>query len=194
MRRSILLLSAALMVAGALIPKPVQAQTIVTVGKGYAHDCFVYAKAATDPYDGVEVCNQAIAHEALAIKDRAATYDNRGVMLDLLGRGDKAAEDFRQSMALDPQLGDPYVNLGSVQIKQKRFDEALDNINKGIELGVSFPQFGYYDRAIAYQLLGRYKEAYFDYKKVLELDPNFTQASERLKDFTVTRVPAPKPG
>ena len=192
MKRSLLFLGTALL-AVALIPEAAQAQTVVTMGKGYAHDCFAYAKAATDPYDGVEVCNQAIRFETMIIKDRAATYDNRGVMLDQLGKGDKAAEDFRQAMALDPTLGDPYVNLGSVQIKQKRFDEALDNINKGIELGVSFPQIGYYDRAVAYQIMGRYKEAYFDYKKVLELDPNFKQASERLKDFTVVRAPAKAP-
>src|SRR6185437_11216598 len=66
--------------------------------------------------------------------------------------------------------------------------------NKGIELGVSFPHIGYYDRAVAYQLLGRYKEAYYDYKKVLEIEPNFTQASDRLKDFVVTRVPVKFPG
>jgi len=39
-------------------------------------------------------------------------------------------------------------------------------------------------------MLGRFKEAYFDYKKVLELEPNFIMASERLKDFVVTKVPA----
>lgn len=193
MRSSILLT----LLAGSVIAGwagTAQAQTIVSMGKGYAHDCFAYAKAGTDPYDGVAICDQAIAHEPLTIKDRAATYDNRGVMLDLLGRTDKAADDFRQSMALDSSLGDPYVNLGSMLIKEKRYDDALNQINKGIQLGVSFPQFGYYDRAVAYQLMGRYKEAYYDYKKVLEIDPSFTQASERLKDFVVTRVPAQKQG
>jgi tetratricopeptide (TPR) repeat protein len=193
MKRSFLLLGAALLAAAALVPKAAHSQTIVTLGKGYAHDCFIYAKAGIDPYDGVEVCNQSIDHEPLTIKDRAATFDNRGVMLDLLGRSEKAAADFHQAMALDPKLGDPYVNLGSVLIKQKRFDEALESINKGIELGVSFPHIGYYDRAVAYQLMGRYKEAYYDYKKTLELEPNFTQASDRLKDFVVTRVPAKAP-
>jgi lipoprotein NlpI len=192
MRRSVLLLGAALLASAAFAPA--QAQTIVSMGKGLAHDCFAFAKAGVDPYDGVNVCNQSIDNEALTIKDRAATYDNRGVMLDLLGRSEKASADFRQSMALDPKLGDPYVNLGSVLIKQKRYDEALDSINKGIELGVSFPHIGYYDRAVAYQLLGRFKEAYYDYKKTLELEPNFTQASERLKDFVVTRAPAKVPG
>jgi tetratricopeptide (TPR) repeat protein len=194
MRRSVLLLGAALLAATALAPKAAHAQTIVSMGKGLAHDCFIYAKAGVDPYDGVEVCNQSIDREALTIKDRAATYDNRGVMLDLLGRLEKASDDFHHSIALDPRLGDPYVNLGSVLIKQKRYDEALEHINKGIELGVSFPHIGYYDRAVAYQLLGRFKEAYYDYKKTLELEPNFTQASERLKDFVVTRAPAKVPG
>jgi hypothetical protein len=55
---------------------------------------------------------------------------------------------------------------------------------------MAFPHIGYYDRAVAEQLLGRYKEAYYDYKKVLELEPSFAIASERLKDFTVIRVPA----
>ena len=191
MRRSVLFVGAAFL-ATALAPA--QAQTIVTMGKGYAHDCFAYAKAGVDPYDGISVCNQSIENEALTIKDRAATFDNRGVMLDQLGRIEKASEDFRQSMALDPKLGDPYVNLGSVLIKQKRYDEALESINKGIDLGMSFPHIGYYDRAVAYQLLGRFKEAYYDYKKTLELEPNFTLASERLKDFVVTRAPAKVPG
>ena len=194
MRRSVLLLGAALLAAAALAPKAAHAQTIVSLGKGLAHDCFIYAKAGVDPYDGVEVCNQSIDHEPLTIKDRAAPVDNRGVMLDQLGRLEKAAADFQQSMALDPKLGDPHINLGSVMIKQKRYDEALESINKGIALGVSFPHIGYYDRAVAYQLLGRFKEAYYDYKKTLELEPNFTQASERLKDFIVTRVPAKAPG
>jgi hypothetical protein len=41
--------------------------------------------------------------------------------------------------------------------------------------------------------MGKYNEAYYDYKKVLEIEPNFTQASERLKDFVVTRTPAKAP-
>jgi len=183
-----------LLIVTALATTTAQAQTIVMRDTGFAHDCFIYAKAGTDPSDGVEVCNQAIRREALSRKDRAASYDNRGVMLDQLGKTDRAASDFHMSIDIDPNLGDPYVNLGSMLIKQHHYQEALDQINKGIDLGVSFPHIGYYDRAVVQQLMGNYKEAYYDYKKVLELEPNFTQASERLKDFVVTRVPANRPG
>src|ERR1700677_2380529 len=122
------------------------AQTVVSVGTGFAHNCFVYAKAGIDPTDGVELCNQAILLETLSRKDRAATFDNRGVMLDQMTRAEKAASDFHTAIALDPNLGDPYVNLGSMLIKQRQYPEALEQINKGIDLGVSFPHIGYYDR------------------------------------------------
>jgi len=69
-------------------------------------------------------------------------------------------------------------------------NSSLVQIDKGLALGMSFPHIGYYDRAVAYQLMGRYKEAYYDYKKVLEIEPTFAAASERLKDFVVTRTPA----
>jgi tetratricopeptide (TPR) repeat protein len=176
-----------------LVSSSAGAQTIVTMGKGYAHDCFVYAKAGTDPFDGVEVCNQALKDEVLTTKDRAATYDNRGVMLDVLGKTDKAADDFHMASALNESLGDPHVNLGSMLIKERRYADALAEINKGLELGMSFPHIGYYDRAIAEEMSGSYKEAYYDFKKVLEIEPNYGPAAERLKDFIVTTVPAKSP-
>ena len=169
------------------------AQSVVSHGVGLAHECYLYARAGNDPRGGVDVCNQSLKREMLTIKDKAATYDNRGVMLDTLGRVDDAEQDFHTAIALDPSLGDPYVNLGSMLIKKRRYQEALDHINKGIDLGMGFPHIGYYDRAVAEQLMGRYKEAYYDYKKVLELEPGYVQATERLKDFTVIRTPTRSP-
>ena len=167
-----------------------QAQTVLTVGSGMAHECFLRAKAGIALEESIQVCSGALDHDPLIKKDRAGTYDNRGVLLDLMGHTEKAAEDFNASIALDPTLGDPYVNLGAMLIKKGQHQEALDQINKGLELGMAYPHIGYYDRAVAEQMLGHYKEAYFDYKKVLELEPNFAMASERLKDFVVTRIPA----
>jgi tetratricopeptide (TPR) repeat protein len=181
-----MLLAAAVLVAGAA-----QAQTVITVGSGQAHECFVHAKTGLQLREGAVVCTAALEHDALAKKDRAGTYDNRGVILDQLGRTAEAADDFNQAIALDPTLGDPYVNLGAMLIKQGQNQQALEQINKGLELGMGFPHIGYYDRAVAEQMLGRYREAYFDYKKTLELEPDFAMASERLKDFVVTTVPAP---
>ena len=188
MKLQILFLTAAIAVAA-----PASAQIIVSQEAGWAHDCFVHAKTGEQLRQGVGVCNGALDHDLLARKDRAGTYDNRGVILDMLGRTEEAAADFNAAIALDPSLGDPYVNLGAMLIKKGQHEEALTHINKGIDLGMAFAHIGYYDRAVAEQMLGRFKEAYYDYKKALELEPNFKMASERLKDFTVTRTPVAKP-
>ena len=180
--------------AAGLLAAPAQAQVVVSLGNSMARDCYLHAKAGGQLREGVAICDMALAQEPLGKKDRAGTYDNRGVMLDEMGRIDEAARDFNAAIALDPALGDPYVNLGAMLIKQGQHQAALDQINKGMDLGMGFPHIGYYDRAVAEQMLGRYKEAYYDYKKVLELEPNFKMATERLKDFTVTRVPANTPG
>ena len=189
MKLRLLILAAGLVAAAA----SANAQVVITMGNGMAHDCYMHAKAATQLREGVGICDLALMQEALTKRDRAGTYDNRGVMHDMLGHTEDAARDFNAAITLDPDLGDPYVNLGAMLIKKGQHQEALDQINKGMDLGMAFPHIGYYDRAIAEQMLGRYKDAYYDYKKVLELEPNFAMASERLKDFVVTRTPAKAP-
>jgi tetratricopeptide (TPR) repeat protein len=186
MRVRILLLGAAFLAAATAA----QAQTVLTIGTGLAHDCFLHAKIGNQLREGVVLCSAALKQDVLSSRDRAGTFDNRGVMLDQLGETEKAAEDFNTAIALYPDLGDPYVNLGAMLIKKGQHEAALEQINKGMDLGMGFPHIGYYDRAVAEQMLGRYKEAYYDYKKALELEPNFAMAGERLKDFVVTRVPA----
>jgi len=180
--------------AFALAATAAQAQVVMSVGTGLSYDCFVHAKTGRNAHEGVGICNAALDHGALTRKDRAGTFDNRGVILDSLGRTVEAAEDFNKSIELDPELGDPYVNLGAMLIKKGQHEEALSQINKGLGLGMAYVYIGYYNRAVAEQMLGRYKEAYYDYKKALELEPSFKMASERLKDFTVTRTPAQSPG
>ena len=181
----------ALLVAVATMPS--QAQTVISRGVGLAHDCYIYARMGRSPRDGIDACNQALDHEPLNYSDKAATHDNRGVILDALGKTAEAEEDFQAAVRLKPDLGDGYVNLGSMLIKKRQYQTALDSINKGLELGVAFPHIGYYDRAVAEEMMGRFKEAYYDYKKVLELEPGYSQAVERLKDFTVTTIPAKAP-
>ena len=169
---------------------PAAAQSVVSHGAGLSPDCYMSARLGRDLRGGIDVCDQALQREVMNLRDRAATYDNRGVLLDAAGRSDEAEKDFNAAIRLGPEMGDAYVNLGSMMIKKRQFPESLDQINKGLALGMSLPHVGYYDRALAHQALGHFKEAYFDYQKALELEPTFQPAEERLKDFTVVRKPA----
>jgi tetratricopeptide (TPR) repeat protein len=179
-----------LLLGGVLAATTAQAQIVTSQGTPLGYECFLKARFSTATLAGLEVCNTALNREVMNVNDRAATYDNRGVILNQLQRLDEAEADFVHAIALKPDLGDAYVNRGSVLIRRQRYDDALVQIEKGIALGTSFPHIGIYNRALALQLLGRVREAYDGYNKVLAMEPDFAPARERLKDFTVVRRPA----
>lgn len=184
---------AILLVAGFSL-LPAQADALVTVvGPTLAHDCFLIAKAGNNPVGGINTCDEALREESLDPHQRAGTYVNRAVMKVALNRVDDAMRDYDQALALTPDLGDGYVDRGAALIILKRYDEAIADINKGMGLGLSYEHVGYYNRGVVEFYMGRIAESYYDYKKALEIDPDFQPAAQQLKNFVVTRVPAKTP-
>ncbi|HWY61441.1 MAG TPA: hypothetical protein VNW15_06025 [Rhizomicrobium sp.] len=168
---------------------------VMVIGNELAHDCYLMAKAGVDPVNGIATCSSALENQALSAHDRAGTYVNRGAIKVALGRIDDAMNDYNTGIAIFPTLADAFVDRAGGYILQKRYDEAMADVNHGIELGPTSPYVGYYNRAVAEQLTGKFQEAYLDYQKTLQLEPKFTPAAEHLKDFVVTRKPAaPPPG
>ena len=163
------------------------AQIVVSIGHSRASACYLAAKTGFSPEDGIKICDESLRDENLSLTDRAATYDNRGILENAIGKFDMALVSFNAAIATNGSLGDAYVNRGAILIRQKKYEDALADINKGIGLGMSSPHIGYYNRAAAEELIGRYSEAYYDYMHALELEPSFVAARERLKIFTVIR-------
>jgi tetratricopeptide (TPR) repeat protein len=161
------------------------AQILVSIGNSRARSCYLGAKNGFASDDLIKLCSSSLEEENLSPKDRAATYDNRGILENSLGRLDRALASFNAAIAIDASLGDAYVNRGTVLIRQKKYEDALAEIDKGIGLGMAFLHIGYYNRAVAEELLGRYRDAYYDYMHTLEIEPNFAAARERLKFFRV---------
>lgn len=176
-----------LMISVMFAANAAQAQVITSHGTLLGSDCYRQARFDGDLWRGLEICNLALERDVMGHNDRAATFDNRGVILDRLQRTDEAEADFNKAIALRPDLGDAYVNRGAILIKKKRYDEALEQIEHGIALDPSFPPIAEYNRAVALELLGRTRKAYEGYRKVLLMDGSFAQASERLRNFTVLR-------
>ena len=165
---------------------------VEVMGEGDARACYVAVETKEAPDVGIAICNRALTEERINSRDRASTMVNRGVLEFAKGQTTEAMADFEAGIGLMPDVGDAYVDRGVLLISLSRYDEALADIKKGIDLGLSSPHLGYYNRAMAEDLMGRYLDAYHDYKHVLELEPGYSQASERLKRFTVTITPAPR--
>jgi tetratricopeptide (TPR) repeat protein len=154
-------------------------------GTGLSQSCFQAAEFGGSAKDGITACTVALDEEGLSAHDRAATMINRGI---LYGRVDDAAaalEDYNNGLAIDATLGEGYVDRGAAEIVLKDYDAALTDISKGIELHAQKPEIAYYDRAIVNEALGNVRDAYEDYKKAVELQPDFPLANEQLMRFKV---------
>ena len=181
---------AAAAITGFMCALPAHA-AVTVIGHGLGSACYQAAEFGADPRAAIETCTNALTLEPLSMVDRAATYINRGILRARAGDTDNALDDYNAGLGLDGSLGDGYVDRGTVYILMHRYDDALKDINKGIEIGAHKPHIAYYDRAIVNEAMGDIKGAYMDYKKAVELEPDFTLASDQLTHF---KVVVHKPG
>jgi lipoprotein NlpI len=167
---------------------------VVVLGNDLAHDCYTMAKAGINNEESVATCDSALENAPLNPHDRAGTFVNRGAIEIAMGRVSAAMNDYNRGIAIKPDLADAYVDRAGAFIYEKKFPEAMADVNHGIALGPTYPFVGYYNRAVAEQLTGKFEDAYQDYKKTLELEPKFAPAAARLKDFVLThRADTPPP-
>ena len=135
----------------------------------------------------MDACTQAISEGMLDRRDLAGTYINRGVMWMVRRNYAFARNDFQHAIDVDPALGEAWVNRGAVAIIDRRFQDGIDDISKGLTLGTEEPAKAYYNRAVAYEGIDDEKSAYLDYQQALVLKPGWDLPKQELLRFTVTR-------
>ncbi len=64
----------------------------------------------------------------------AAFYTTRGRVLVLNGEDPRAEETFRQAIQVDPSYAGAYLEIGLLQLKSSRFDDALASLKRYLEL------------------------------------------------------------
>ncbi len=187
--RFILGISALTLIVAA--PLAASAQGGVTViGGGVAYDCYEAVEyGRVQPSQAIALCDIALETEHLRPKDRAATFTNRGILYMRQGNNMRALSDYRKTIALMPELKEAQVNLGAALYNLKRYTEAMTALNKGIEVeDPDAKAVGHYNRGLTHEKLGDIQSAYADFRRALEIKPEFVQASKQIARFTV--VPA----
>jgi tetratricopeptide (TPR) repeat protein len=167
------------------LPRVAQA-AVTVIGSGPAQLCYDGAENGNDPGEYLYYCTTALGG-VLSTHDRAATFINRGVLRLALNETNPALDDFNSGLAIDPDLGEGYIDRGASLIEKKQYGEAIISIDKGIALGAKRPALAYYDRAIADEGIGDIPSAYRDYQQALVAQPGFAMASDELKRFKVVR-------
>lgn len=178
----------ALAAGAGLLAFPGASQAAVTVlGGGMARQCSEAALGGETDSRYDDLCTMALESEILSLRDRAGTFVNRGVLKLRRKEFGAAKSDFNLAIQAKPDLGEAYVNRGAAAVGARRYADGLSDINKALELGVEEPEKAYYNRALAFEGLDDMKSAYFDYRKAIELKPDWEQPKQELTRFTVER-------
>lgn len=160
---------------------------VSVLGGSLASSCYQAAQFGGDVRDGIRVCDTALLESALSTRDRAATMINLGILRSQNDDPTGALKSYNKGLSLDASLGEGYVDRGATEIVLKDYQAAVADITKGLALNSNRPEIAYYDRAIANEALGNIRDAYQDYKKAVELRPDFALANEQLMRFKVVR-------
>jgi tetratricopeptide (TPR) repeat protein len=187
-------LAAAVTVGALAVLTSAQAQQSMSVlgGTSSATNCADQAAIATRGGNassrGIDTCDDAIRHLALAQGELAATYVNRGVLHLTLGNYAAAIADDDAALRIQGDLADAFVNRGAALHAEKRFADAVGDFDRAIALTPRHAEQVYYNRGLAREDLGDLKGAYLDYLKASQLDPSWNLPKTELARFTVARA------
>jgi tetratricopeptide (TPR) repeat protein len=170
----------------AVLAQSASAQLLV-MGDGAAKECFDRVKFG-DPgrHTTIANCEAALDDISLRIKDRAATHVNVGILYMRAKQYKKSQHHYDAALKMAGDLPEIHINLSANYIYTGDYEKALAAANKGIELGTDKMPEALYNRAMAYDYLDRYNEAYHDLKRALELRPDWPPALKAIDNYEVT--------
>lgn len=176
----------------ALAASNLAAQSVTVFGSvEEARTCMFAAETAANLHTGtqadLEACTVAIQNPKLSRRDRAATYCNRGIVKAAMELHQEAFEDYNAAIDLMPDLPEPYVGRGNVYFMADRLEEAIADYDKAMGLELGRMHVALLNRGMAYEKQGRLDLAETDYRKALELAPEWTLAQQKLERVVIKR-------
>jgi tetratricopeptide (TPR) repeat protein len=163
----------------------VGAQSVTVLGNGAAQNCYHAALTASQVHvtsrEDIKQCTTALEHTALSLRDRAATFVNRGVVYLAEEEYQLALEDFEAAARLKEDFGEIYVNRGNLYFMGRSFEKAIDEYSRAIRLGLNKEHVAFLNRGMAYEHLKDIENAEADYRRALEILPEWSMATKKLE-------------
>jgi tetratricopeptide (TPR) repeat protein len=106
----------------------------------------------------------------------AQTYANLGATHRALGEDEQAHKSFDQSLRLNPNQFHAWLGLGLLAQKQGKFDEAISDLSRSVELQPT--AHGYFELGRALGQAGRFPDALDAYQQALKISPDLVEAQQ----------------
>jgi tetratricopeptide (TPR) repeat protein len=139
------------------------------------------------PFNGRGMAHAALKRYHAAVRDLSraiginpkyvAAYQHRAEAYFALGMFRETIADATQALTLEPETPDPGMLLlrGRAYAGDKKLNQALDDLNKAIELKPELVD-AYVERGIVFTQSRRFDDAIGDLTRAIELDPNNAKA------------------
>ncbi len=136
----------------------------------------------------LENYDRALKFERPDPRNDLILYENRGSVLESLGRHDEAIADFNHALSLDPHDTIAYSNRATAYLASNRAALAIADLTTVIR---DEPSNGraFYSRGTAYERTGALDQALQDYRSAQHLLPGFSPAAAALGRLLASKDP-----
>ncbi len=149
------------------------ANYLIEISKEY------FAKAYKLQMDGKYEDAIEFYKKSLDYYPTAEGYTFMGWAMSALGDYEKAIEECKNAIEIDPDYGNPYNDIGAYLISLERYEEAV----AWLELALKAPkylnrEYAHYNLGVVYEKLGLWYEALAEYKKAFTITPGYGNAKK----------------
>ncbi len=116
---------------------------------------------------------------SIDIHPTAEAHTFLGWTYSFMGKLENAIDECKKAIDIDPDYGNPYNDIGSYLIQQGNYDEAITWLDLALNSKryESF-HFAHLNLGRAYELKGMWFEALDEYKRALDIEPNYDIAKK----------------
>jgi tetratricopeptide (TPR) repeat protein len=153
--------------------------SVTTIGATDAVSC--YENARDDFSRDTDPCDKALKDRSTNGSDRKKTLVNRGVIYNRTGDVGAAVDDFNAALEIDGALGEAFLNRGNSYYLTQRYDDALSDYERALDLDVGKPWAAWYNIGLAYEAKKQPDKAREAYEEAVSANPDFAQARQKLE-------------
>ncbi len=122
--------------------------------------------------------------ESISVHATAAGHTYLAWSLSEQGHLEQAVEECKKAVALDPDYGNPYNDIGAYLIELGRPAEAIPWLEKAMAAKrYCCPQFAHFNLGRALVMTGEVTAARRQFERALEIDPEYVPARRALRMF-----------
>ncbi|AHA27448.1 tetratricopeptide repeat protein [Candidatus Liberibacter americanus] len=152
--------------------------SVAYIGRGDVYRTKYY----NNPIKALEDFNYAIK---LKTPDSAKAFYGRALVYQVLGKHEKAIDDFSKAMSLSSLYADHYNGRGISYLAIKDYNNAIEDFKIAISINPGVAKF-WFNQGFAYEMHADYEDALMSYNKSLSIDYNDNKtrdAISRMKDL-----------